>query len=268
MSLGARPEPDAPVSLRKRCSRGLRYLLWLARINWPPRRLARLAGSKAGRDCVILGNGPSLAAYDLSRLAAYDICVVNMGVRALDCGLPHATIHVVVDKNRYVRFGDDMELYALEHPIPLRFFGVWFRKDWRARKDKAAEPYFIVHHHEHISRWGFRDSPYAGYGACSTVVCIALQMLYFLGYSNVYVLGVDLDYPSEKPYFYELGAKDAAHEDDLKVQTRRPLMDNANAEFALARAAFERAGRGLYNAAPGGNLVALERRPLPCFTEA
>jgi hypothetical protein len=253
------------ISPRKRLSRWLRQFMWLARVNWPPGRLAALKGSKAGKDCVLLGSGPSLAKFDLSRLTGHDVCVVNMGVRALDSGLPHAAIHVSVDKNRYRRFGEDMERYAAVHKIPLRFFGVWTKKEWSRRKEKASEPYFLMHSHEHISKWGFRATPYAGYGACGTVVIIALQVLYFMGYSNVYIIGVDLDYEGEQIYFYEAGQKDKIHENDPKVQRRRLAMEHANEEFAIARAAFEAGGRGLYNAGIGGNLTALERKPHDAF---
>ncbi len=261
------PAGSAPVSGRKRISREFRRSQHVARINWPPGRLAALRGIKTGRRCFLLGSGPSLAEVDLARLAGEDVCVLNMGVKALDQGLPNVAIHVNIDKNRYLRFADEIESYSIAHSIPLRFLGVLVRNDWRARVDKGAEPYYIFMRHQPIAQTGFSATPHFGYGSCGTVATIALQLLYFLGYSEVHVLGIDLDYSGEQPYFYGMTAKDLVHEADAKVVARRPLMDGANAEFGLARAAFESAGRRLTNAGRGGNLVALERSSLDDLLE-
>jgi hypothetical protein len=252
----------ATGSLRKRLSQALRYALYLARMHWPPGRLGKLRNSKAGRRIFLLGSGPSLGKLDLGLLAGEEVCVVNMGLRALDEGLPNVEIHIATDKNRYLRFADDMEAYAARHAIPLRFLGIWVKSNWLQRKDKAATPYFMVVGREPYETIGFRRSPSLGYGSCGTVLVIALQILHFLGYREVYVAGVDLDYSGEQPYFYALKDKDVVHENDSKVQHRRPLMDSANAEFEIARRAYEADGRVLANVGIGGNLIALPRLDL------
>jgi hypothetical protein len=84
--------------------------------------------------------------------------------------------------------------------------------------------------------------------------------MHYMGFSEIYVLGVDLDYRSEGPYFYALGAKDRVHEQDPEVQKRRAAsMPNANEEFALALRAMQADGRKLMNAGVGGRLNALPR---------
>jgi hypothetical protein len=253
-------EARGPIStLRKAFSRRMRYVWYLAKMNLALPRLLKLQGSKKGKRVFLLANGPSLAKLDLSHLKGEDVCVVNMGLRALDSILPHVTIHVATDKNRYVRFAEDIEDYALRYDIPLRFFGIWGRKTWKRLPKKGSVPYFMVVGHKSIFERGFKSAPYLGYGSCGTVMIIALQILYFLGYDEVYVAGVDLDYGGEQPYFYAMTGKDNVHEADQKVQARRPLMDNANEEFAFARVAFEQNGRLLANAGVGGNLNSLPR---------
>lgn len=254
-------EQDEKVSPRKALSRKLRYAVRLAQTmpDWP--KLKRLEGSKRGKRCFLLGSGPSLQNFDLSKLASEDVCVVNMGVRALDAGLPHATVHVLVDKNRHERFGEEIEDFALRHPIPLRFFGTHSRSIWHRLKKHSATPFFLMSRREHVSEWGFRPTPFMGYGSCGTVAVVALQVLYYLGYDEVYVLGVDLDYSGPQTYFYEMKDKDKVHEADDKTKVRRPAMNNSNAEFAYMRESFERGGRKLANAGVGGNLTSLDRVP-------
>jgi hypothetical protein len=253
------PQGGTAPSLRKRLSQALRYALYVLRSNWPPGHVSRLHNSKAGKRVFLLASGPSLAQMNLAHLKGEDVCVVNMGIRALDGALPNAEIHIATDKNRYIRFADDMEAYAARYAIPLRFFGIWIKQDWFRRKDKASTPRFLVVGHQPYLTRGFCKSPVFGYGSSGTVLIFALQILYFLGYREVYVAGVDLDYSGEQPYFYALGDKDKVHEADGKVQARRPLMDSANAEFALARSVYEADGRKLVNVGMGGNLMALPR---------
>lgn len=253
------PQGGTTPGLRKRLSQALRYALYALRSNWPPGHLSGLGGTKAGKRVFLLASGPSLARMDLGLLKGEDVCVVNMGIRALDEGLPNAEIHVATDKNRYLRFADDMESAAARHAIPLRFFGIWIKREWYRRTDKAATPRFLLVGRKPYLERGFCKTPVFGYGSSGTVLIFALQLLYFLGYREVYVAGVDLDYSGEQPYFYALGDKDKIHEADHKVQARRPMMDSANAEFALARKAYEADGRRLVNVGLGGNLVALER---------
>lgn len=259
---------EAKVSLRKRFSRGLRYgMLALTCLpQWG--RLAKLQNSKKGKRCFLLANGPSLAELDLSHLAGEDVCVVNMGIRALDAGLPQVTIHVATDKNRYERFAPDMEAYAAKHTIPLRFFGIWGRKCWKNLPNKASSlPFFLLVGRKSLFERGFQTNPFKGYGSCGTVLIIALQMLFYLGYDEVYVAGVDLDYNTGQAYFYAMQEKDTIHEQEQKVQARRPLMNNANDEFAFARNAFEQAGRKLMNVGVGGHLHALPRKDFQTLFE-
>jgi len=250
---------EGAVSLRKRLSRFTRHYRLMARTNWPLGRLSSLRDSKRGRRAFLLGNGPSLRDLDLGRLAGEDVCVVNMGVRALENGLPNVAIHVVIDKNRYLRFADEIEDFASRYGIPLRFFGIWVKSTWRRRRIRAQEPYYLFLERRRYLETGFREAPQRGYGNCGTVIITALQILYYLGYREVYVAGVDLNYSGEQTYFYDLGSADRVHEADPLVQQRRPLMNEADAEFALALAAYERDGRKLVNVGAGGKLAALPR---------
>ncbi len=247
-------------ALRKDLSRRQRYVWYLAKQNLDYGRFRAIHNSKRGKRVFLIANGPSLAKLDLGLLAGEDVCVLNMGLRALDQGLPNVTIHISTDKNRYLRFAADMEDYARRYPIELRFFGIWGRKTWHRLPEKAPpKPFFLVVGHRPYVERGFKPTPYLGFGSSGTVMTTALQILFFLGYDAVYVAGVDLNYEGEQPYFYALTNKDKVHEADPKVQMRRPFTENANNEFAFALDYFQAAGRTLANAGVGGNLAALPR---------
>jgi hypothetical protein len=260
MSLALSPLPsERRLSPRKRASRRLRHLVrkWISHREM--RRLMLLSDAFAGQRCFLLGSGPSLAEMDLSPLANERVCLVNMGIKALDQGLPHATFHVITDNNRYRRFASECELYGRRYGIRNRFYPFSCRKVWEALPVKYERPYFLLSNPASFRKRGMVSDPRDGYSGGSTVLLSALQLLFFLGFREVYILGCDLDYESNGTYFYALDAKDRLHEADPAVIARRRDMLVANEQFGVARRFYEDAGRILANAGHLGNLTALPR---------
>ena len=253
IGLGRSIYDSAPVRGARQFARGL---AWRSEY----RRLAQLEGIGRGRRAFLLGNGPSLSSMDLSPLAAEFVCVVNMGVRGVGTVLPHADMHVVVDSTRYRRFAADIEAAALRHQVPYRFLPRRLRHVWHSLPRHANRPIFLVPHIDKLA--DRRDLPPMSEGVLRTppsVVLTGAVLLDYLGFSPVYVLGCDLDYATEGPYFYSLGTRDALHEADPKVIGRRERTPRLDEQFAVLRAAFERKGASIYNAGPGGQLSSLER---------
>ena len=223
-------------------------------------QLRALKDNYRGRRGFIVGNGPSLKSMNLSLLKDEFVCILNNGGRAIGDMLPHADMHVVTDNNKYRRFAAELESVALTNSIPYRFFNFKVRKDWMKLGQRSARPYFVIGHPQSLTEKGFTRDPWHGYGECSTVALWAVQIMHYMGFSEIYVLGVDLDYQSRGPYFYALGAKDRVHEEDPKVKARRAAaLPHANKEFALALRAMQTDGRKLLNAGIGGHLSALPR---------
>ena len=223
-------------------------------------QLRALKDTYRGRRGFIVANGPSLKSINLSLLKNEFVCILNNGGQAIGGILPHADMHVVVDNNKYRRFAAELESVALTNSIPYRFFNFKVRKDWKRLAQRSARPYFIMGHPQSLMQKGFTRDPWDGYGECSTVALWAVQVMHYMGFSEIYVLGVDLDYESRGPYFYSLGAKDRVHEEDPKVKARRAAsIPHADEEFALALRAMQADGRKLMNAGVGGRLNALPR---------
>jgi hypothetical protein len=222
-------------------------------------RLEKIRGVGAGRRAFLVANGPSLGAMDLSRLAGEFVCVVNMGIRAIDGGLGHADMHVVSDPNRYRRFAEEIEAIALRHPIPYRFISRRGRRRWRKLSRRAAEPFFIVPHTAKLTLSKGIPPLSEGLVTGRSVLVTAAVLLEFLGFSPIYVIGCDLDYQGEGKYFYEPGTLDLVHEADPTVAGRRAGTLEVGEDFAVLHAEFKRRGHALLNAGIGGNLSSLPR---------
>src|SRR3954453_10643278 len=217
----AAPPAKAAPTRCKRFNRRMRHLVrrWMSRDEY--HRVLALKDRYIGQRCFLLGNGPSLSVMDLSPLAREEVCLVNMGIKALDAGLPRASFHMITDNNRYRRFAQECEVYARRYGIKARFYPFACRKTWAKLPDRADRPFFLLSNPAAFVDRGMVSDPRDGYSGGATVLLSALQLLFFLGFQEVYILGCDLDYDSGGKYFYALDAKDDLHEADPKVVARR-----------------------------------------------
>ena len=101
-----------------------------------------------------------------------------------------------------------------------------------------------------------------------TVSYLNLQLAYYMGFSEVYVLGMDMDYqvPTEKSNVMVSNAPDDNHVHPLWFGPGKrwhdPRLDRMKIAFERAKQAFDRAGRGVYNATVGGKTRSV-RTPKP-----
>jgi hypothetical protein len=189
------------------------------------------------------------------------VFLVNAGTNALGQGLSRASFHMVTDNNRYRRFAKEFERAAVQYDITHRFYPFRCRKNWAELPIRAKRPYFVLSNPARFVDRGMVIDPRQGYSGGATVLVSAAQLLLFLGFAEVYVLGCDLDYGGSAKYFYALGAKDEQHEADPSVVSRRNDMVLANEQFAIVREFYQSHGRVIRNAGLGGNLESLERVP-------
>jgi hypothetical protein len=245
--------------LRQRVGRAVRQA-W-RELQWHSefRRLERLRGIGQGRRAFLIGNGPSLASMNLTRLDGEFVCVVNMGVRAVGQSLSHADMHVVTDANRYERFAGAIEAVVLDRTVPYRFVTRRGRRAWNRLQRRGSRPYWLVMNTAKLTDVGDLPPLNGGLVTGPSVLISAAVLLQFLGFSPIYVIGCDLDYEGDGKYFYPLEEIDRIHEADPTVIGRRPGMHGVNAHFAVLRDAFAVRGQAILNAGLGGNLHTLQR---------
>jgi hypothetical protein len=216
-----------------------------------PRRTARIMGLRdryAGQRCFLLGNAPSLLDFDLSRLAGEHFFVVKGGYRALDHGLPSPIpFYVLSDLRSWDRIKADVST------LPVGTYLV--RQTVAARPEFAPPPERVVvipSYRGGLRKQGFRRHLWQGLGNDSTVILFAAQIAHYLGFAEVYILGVDLDYDQADTYFYAPGQTETN-------RYARPEAATYREEFGVLRRAFEQGGRLLRNLGRRGDAMGLER---------
>ena len=180
----------------------------------------------AGKRLFILASGPSLVQQDLSRLGRRLVMGLNRSVWAY----PDAHYHCTMDQRLFDEFpealGATRYLFTLEgrpFGIPLRLLGSeGFSED-------------------------LAEGIYSGY----TVSYFALQVAIYMGFTEVFFLGLDLNHHAGQTHFFGHDFRSRTH-----VETEFPRMMRM-LTFGAERAV--QLGVRVYNCSPTSSLECFER---------
>ena len=212
----------------------------------------------AGERCFILGNGPSLAKTNFDLLKSE----ITFGLNRVyllkeEFGfLP--TYFVSINDLILSQFSE--EIMELEMPKFLN----WSQRN-RYRADQHAN--FIY------PKFGFNDSFQPDIrqqiSSGGTVTFAAMQIAYFMGFSEVVLLGVDHSFiakgtPNETEQREQAEDVDHFHPDYFPKGSKWQLPDLLRSELAyqLAKEAFEADGRTIKDATVGGRLTVFPKTTL------
>ena len=195
---------------------------------------------------------------DLTLLKGEIVLSMNRAYRGFETGLPKIDYYFLADRRTYTMIHDE----ARRLDLGVRFYHSWIC-DMPEYKD-ASEPEpviplrFVPVATKRGKKFRFSENPLSGVASCGkgTVVLPIVQVAYYLGFKEVYIIGCDLDYSNKKLHFYS-----SSDEISRKEEYRRGRMnvEAVLSAFSVCRHAYEIAGRKLVNATPGGNLNVLPR---------
>lgn len=230
--------------------------------------LRALHNKHAGERCFIVGNGPSLNEMDLLKMKKDPSIAVNGIFYKTDETGYRPTYYVVEDRcvmadnrERINSYQADFKLFpSIYHDqITQRENTAFFQMN-RGFYEKTS-PNF------EIPRFStdFSERAYCG----QSVTYINLQLAYYLGFSEVYLIGIDFSYeiPESaiiKGHVIESTADDPNHfHPDYFGKGKKwndPKLHNVLKNLELAKMVFEWSGRKVFNATKGGKLEVFERR--------
>jgi len=220
------------------------------RLRRSSERLASLRDRHRGQRCFILGNGPSLRETDLRRLRHE----FTFGMNRIYLHFPHmgfaTTYYVAVNTLVIEQCADDI----LRLTMPR--FLTWRGRRWLPR---GADVTFI-------------DTDYTGpevFAADvtgrvfegSTVTFVALELAYHMGFEQVVLVGIDHNFATQgRPNVTVVS--DGDDRDHFSTayfgrgfRWQLPDLEASERAYRLAREAFERDGRQVVDATPGGKLT-------------
>lgn len=249
-------------SLRRRADNP-RY--WLSRHLWPlcdnDRRLIELADHHRGERCFIIGNGPGLNLLDLKPLASE----VTFGTNAIYTNHARMGFYPTYYAVEDVLVAEDRasEINAYRHG--LKFFPNYLKR-WIRGDDHTIFINLVA------PRWGavpgFAEDAAVRVNFGGTVSYVCMQLAYYMGFSQVYLVGFDHHYviPASAKIdgntILSTEADPNHFSPDYFGKGKRwhdPKVERMEQAYMAARAAFERAGRQIRNASAGGKLEVFER---------
>jgi GT2 family glycosyltransferase len=229
--------------------------------------IAALYNKFRGQRCFIIGNGPSLNRHDLSLLEGeYTFGVNSFFYKTRETGF-RPYFYVVEDSS--VMKENIEEIRRFE--APYKFFPTNYRKLHpktpntlffrmnRGFYEKSSPNYVVPRFSTDASK-----VLYCG----QSVTYINLQLAYFLGFSEVYLIGMDFSYviPASHKRSGDVLLSDSDdpnhfHKDYFgKGKTwKDPKLDRVAMNYRLAKLTFESTGRTVRNATIGGSLEIFER---------
>lgn len=231
------------------------------------KKLAKLKNKFEGKRCFILGNGPSLNTQDLKLLKnEYSFAVNGIFYKTEEMG--YKPTFFVVEDGAVVK--DNLEKIE-KYDCDYRFFPSIYKPKMKNRKNTC---FFNMDRSFYEKRSPYFEVPRFAVDCENQIYCgqsvtiVNLQLAYYLGFKEVYLIGMDFNYKLEdsvdvKGHIYTSTEDDVNHfHPDYFGKGKvwhDPKLHNVLKSYKLAKTMFDIDGRKIYNATNGGKLEVFER---------
>lgn len=231
------------------------------------RKIRKLKNKFKGKRCFILGNGPSLNKVDLSLLKnEYSFAVNGIFYKTEETGYK-PTFYVVEDK----AVMKDNVLKINDYDAPYKFFPVNYRNSLKNRKNTLFFKMNAGFYQKNSPNYGiprFSTDASRELYCGQSVTMINLQLAFYLGFDQVYLIGMDFSYKIPNSALVD-GLTIVSTEDDEnhfhpeyfgKGKTwHDPQLEKVLLSYKMMDLAYSAAGKKIFNATVGGKLEVFER---------
>lgn len=223
--------------------------------------LKALKNSHKGERCFIIGTGPSLTVSDLEKLSGEVTFATNRIYELFDKTTWRPTYYVNQDHNLIKNFPDKIkEVDAKKKFLPVDYKDVFIEDNVQ---------FFVLKHKEFYPKkapFSFNVYKYLAQGF--TVTYGAIQIAKYMGFSEIYLLGIDHNYnifrdakgkivrKESEEKNYSNGIKEYINEKAL------PRIEETTIAYETAEKVSYKNGFRIFNSTRGGKLEAFERKNL------
>lgn len=228
------------------------------------RMLLSLKDRYKGERCFIIGNGPSLNALDLTKLKNEKTFGVNAIYLNYEKMQFDPTFYVVEDYLVAEDRADEINNY---NKPQYKFFGTYL--DYVLKKDSKTMYTNVLMDYSEPFEPFFSKNPVRNLGVGGSVTYMCLQLAYYLGFSEVYMIGFDHNYKVPVEDIQE-NKVITSKVDDLNhfapsyfgkgYRWHDPRVDRMTLGFQKAKDVFEEDNRKIFNATSGGHLETFPRK--------
>jgi len=217
------------------------------------KKIKALENTKAGLRCFIIGNGPSITIEDLNKLKDEDTFAFNKIFKVFNETSWRPLYYMTQD--RYVVSKEEYEKLELDNIFTGAYYS---RKISGTRSNFVYFDKRVPFGYKNIK---FSEDPskqiYDGY----TITYSALQLAIYMGYKQIYLLGIDHNYQSTKSknkiiVSNQTGSHFYQGEKNVEVIG---LTEYSEYAYESAKKFADSNGIKIYNATRGGKLEIFER---------
>jgi hypothetical protein len=214
------------------------------------RRVAAYRNLHQGKRCFVIGNGPSLRQMDLSHLKDE----FTFGLNRIYLLFPEVgfTTTYLVSVNDLV-----LEQCAGE----MKTLGLPKFVTWRARPWLRSDPQTLFLDTDFTGPENFSGEATGRIFEGFTVTYVALQLAFFMGFSEVILIGVDHNFTTKGPANQAVVSQGADPNHfapnyfGAGFKWQLPDLDGSERAYQMARQAYAQAGRRVVDATVGGKLT-------------
>lgn len=214
------------------------------------RRLIPFRERYGGQRCFILGNGPSLRSTDLTKLRnEFTFGLNRIYLLFPQLGFPTSCLVSVNDLVLEQSY-EEMRVLAIPKFVT-----------WRARRWVRNDPQAIYLDTDFTGEEVFGQDASARLFEGYTVTYVALQLAFYMGFSEVILVGVDHNFITPGPANQAI----VSEGDDPNhfapdyfgkgYKWQLPDLEGSERAYRMAKLAFETAGRTIVDATVGGKLA-------------
>lgn len=228
-------------------------------------RIAKLKDTKNGKRCFVIGNGPSLRIEDLEKIGTEDSFAVNSIYKIFDRTSWRPKYYVSQDREVVERVKGDIEKVLESSEQAFLNSSALENFDKTKLCDKLHFFFLNTRDRDELSNGEIplfsedvTEQIYEG----STVTYACIQFAVYMGYSEIYILGVDHSYNitqnADGTIVEDKSVKNYMPGMEVKLENV-PMLDKATLAYRVARHVCEEKGIVIKNATRGGKLEEFER---------
>lgn len=233
-------------------------------LNNNGRRLMDMKDSHKGERCFLIGNGPSLSPDDLNLLKDEYTFATNMVYKIFDKTDWRPSFHCVSDSIYATKLRD--EIY---NNIKSPLFTI--EKTYHKMTKRTLDTTYV--HTIASERYKVKGNLFAYCMVKATVLSLAAEFAFHMGFSEIYLLGVDCTNPHAAGGHFtdNYTTKEIAQTDISRIKTRMKqesvtteqigehIIDRSLVVYRLLKQYADKHGIHIYNATRGGNLEIFPR---------
>lgn len=226
-------------------------------------KLKSMKNMASGKSCFIVGNGPSLTTDDLELINDQDCFAANLVFRIFNKTDWRPKYYVIQD--RYADTGDALDNMKVQY----MFIGEYY---WRKRGINNSHAVCIRARRNNLNKKiAFSEDISEYIINTPTITYTMIQLAVYLGYKNIYLLGMDHSYAltyDEKGNVVQDDTVNSHFFTDKNPKEVIANIEGMNKAYIVARDYAKEHNVSIINVTRGGNLEWFPRRSLAEVIEA